>query len=60
LGKTIVLIDDVTTTGSTLEACAKALKKEGAKTIVGLTLARAVSTKYGFSDFISNQVTTKT
>lgn len=59
-GKTIILIDDVTTTGSTLEACAKALKKEGAKTIVGLTLARAASTKYGFSDFVTNQVTTKT
>jgi len=60
IGKNIILIDDVTTTGSTLEACAKELKNKGAKTIVGLTIARAVHTKYGFSDFVSNQEFTKT
>jgi ComF family protein len=59
IGKSIILIDDVTTTGSTLEACAKELIKEGAKTIVGLTIARAVTTKSGFNDFVSNQETTK-
>ncbi len=60
LGKNIILIDDVTTTGSTLEACARELKNKGAKNIVGLTIARAVNTKYGFSDFVSNQEITKT
>lgn len=48
--KNIILIDDVSTTGSTMDACAKALKKEGANYIVGLTLARAVKTRTGFSD----------
>lgn len=37
--KKIVLIDDVSTTGSTLNECAKALKKGGAAEIYSLTLA---------------------
>jgi competence protein ComFC len=36
----ILLIDDVATTASTLNACAKALKNAGAKQVVGLVLAR--------------------
>jgi competence protein ComFC len=35
-----ILIDDVVTTGSTLLEAAKILKKEGAKNVIGLTLAR--------------------
>ena len=38
--KRIVLIDDVTTTGSTLNECAKVLKAAGAGEIYALTLAR--------------------
>ena len=40
-GRTVVVIDDVMTTGSTLSACARALKRAGAQTVIGLTLARA-------------------
>lgn len=58
--KVILLIDDVSTTGSTMDACAKALKKEGAKYIVGLTLARAFKTKNGYSDLISIEEFTQT
>lgn len=36
----IWLIDDVSTTGSTLHACAEALKKAGAKAVYGVVLAR--------------------
>lgn len=39
-GKTIVIVDDVTTTGSTLEECAKVLKAAGAKEVWGLVVAR--------------------
>lgn len=38
--KRILLVDDIMTTGSTLTACAKALKTAGAKNIVGVTLTK--------------------
>ena len=40
-GKSILLIDDVTTTGSTINECARILKEKGAKFVYGLTLAKA-------------------
>jgi ComF family protein len=41
-GKRIVLVDDVYTTGSTVNECAKVLKRAGAEEVNVLTLARAV------------------
>jgi ComF family protein len=38
-----VLVDDVSTTGSTLEACAKVLKDAGVKEVRALTAARVVN-----------------
>jgi len=38
----VLLVDDVMTTGATLESCSRALKKAGASEVVALTVARVV------------------
>jgi ComF family protein len=37
----VLLLDDVMTTGATLDACARALCEAGARSVLGLTIARA-------------------
>lgn len=39
-GKTVLLMDDVATTGATLEGCAQALRKAGAKRVMAFTFTR--------------------
>jgi predicted amidophosphoribosyltransferase len=41
-GKSILLIDDVFTSGATVSNCAKSLKKAGAEKVYVLTVARVV------------------
>lgn len=43
-GKRVVIIDDVMTTGATVEECARVLKRAGAQSIAVLILARALRT----------------
>ena len=43
-GRTILLVDDIMTTGSTLSECAKTLKAAGAWRVWSVTLARSVRT----------------
>lgn len=41
-GKIVLIMDDVSTTGSTLSSCAGALYSSGAKDVYALTVARAL------------------
>ena len=41
-GKRLVLLDDVFTTGATMDSCAKVLKSAGAREVIALAVARGV------------------
>jgi ComF family protein len=45
VGTRVALIDDVSTTGATLDACAVALKERGAGVVLALTAARVATTQ---------------
>jgi ComF family protein len=40
-GRCLLVVDDVTTSGATMEACSSTLLEAGAREVYGLTLARA-------------------
>lgn len=44
-GKTVLLVDDITTTGATLDACARALRVAGAKNVYCVTAAKTFYSK---------------
>ena len=41
-GRTLVLVDDVTTTGATLEECGDVLRRHGAREVRAVTIGRVV------------------
>lgn len=43
--RSVLLVDDVVTTGATLETCARILRRAGARRVYGITIARAVKLK---------------
>lgn len=46
----ILLLDDVMTIGATLDACSHALSEAGAKSVLGLTIARAGRPQSSFAE----------
>jgi ComF family protein len=53
-GSTLVLVDDVMTTGATMEACAQALVSAGVREVRGVTVARSVRWSPARVEFIES------
>jgi ComF family protein len=53
-GRKLLLVDDVSTTGATLESCARILKDSNASEVYALTAARVVMTRRQRIDLISD------
>jgi competence protein ComFC len=51
----VLLVDDVFTTGATLDACSRALRRAGATRVVGLTVARTLSFLVAPDAIVSSQ-----
>ena len=49
-GKTILLVDDIYTTGATASECAKMLKTNGARKVIVVTIAHGKFSKEEFFD----------
>lgn len=45
-GLSVLLVDDVATTGSTLSECAKALRKQGAERVYGIAVSHSLSSDW--------------
>lgn len=56
-GKRILLIDDVFTTGTTVNECAKVLRKSGAEAVLVLTLARTIESSVVPDRILARQAT---
>lgn len=52
-GKAILVVDDVTTTGATINACAESLKNAGARAVFGFVVARTILLEGGRNDSAS-------
>ena len=55
MGKRILLVDDVFTTGTTLNECAKILRKSGSGPVFALTLARTIDTSLAPDRLLAEQ-----
>jgi ComF family protein len=57
VGRRLLLVDDVFTTGTTLNECAKALLNAGAESVCALTLARTIDTSLVPDRILAEQAT---